>query len=52
MRLKLCKKEVDKKSAVSKIDIEKKIYTQKFNQMANTLISNLRKNTNVKFFNK
>ena len=52
MRLKLCKKEVDNKSAVSKIDIEKKIYTQKFNQMANTLISNLRKNTNVKFFNK
>ena len=52
MRLKLCKKEVDNKSAVSKTDIEKIIYTQKFNQMANTLISNLRKNTNVKFFNK
>ena len=51
MRLKLCKKEVDNKSAVSKLDIEKK-FTQKFNQMANTLISNLRKNTNVKFFNK
>ena len=52
MRLKLCKKEVDNKSAVSKTDIEKIIYTQKFNQMANTLISNLRKNTTVKFFNK
>ena len=52
MRLKLCKKEVDNKSVVSKTDIEKIIYTQKFNQMANTLISNLRKNTNVKFFNK
>ena len=52
MRLKLCKKEVDNQGAVSKLDIEKKIYTQKFNQMANTLISNLRKNTNVKFFNK
>ncbi len=52
MRLKLCNKEVDNKSVVSKTDIEKKIYTQKFNQMANTLISNLRKNTNVKFFNK
>ena len=52
MRLKLCKKEVDNKSAVSKLDIEKKIYTQKFNQMASTLISNLRKNTNIKFFNK
>ena len=52
MRLKLCKKEVDNNSAVSKLDIEKKIYTQKFNQMASTLISNLRKNTNIKFFNK
>ena len=52
MRLKLCKKEVDNKGAVSKLDIEKKIYTQKFNQMASTLISNLRKNTNIKFFNK
>ena len=52
MRLKLCKKEVDNQSAVSKLDIEKKIYTQKFNQMASTLISNLRKNTNIKFFNK
>ena len=52
MRLKLCKKEVDNKTVVSKTDIEKMIYTQKFNQMANTLISNLRKNTNVKFFNK
>ncbi len=52
MRLKLCKKEIDDKNVISKTDIEKLIYTQKFNQMANTLISNLRKNTNVKFFNK
>ncbi len=52
IKLKLCKKEIDNKSVVSKTDIEKKIYAQKFNQMANTLISNLRKNTNVKFFNK
>ena len=52
MRLKLCKKEIDDKNVISKNDIEKIIYTQKFNQMANTLISNLRKNTNIKFFNK
>ena len=52
MRLKLCKKDINNKSVISKTDIEKMIYTQKFNQMANTLISNLRKNTNVKFFNK
>ena len=50
--LKLCKKEIDNKNVISKIDIEKQIYSQKFNQMANTLISNLRKNTNIKFFNK
>ena len=52
MRLKLCKKVINNKSVISKTDIEKMIYTQKFNQMANTLISNLRKDTNVKFFNK
>ena len=52
MRLKLCKKDINNKSVISKTDIEKMIYTQKFNQMANTLISNLRKDTNVKFFNK
>ena len=52
MRLKLCKKEIDDKNVISKNDIEKIIYTQKFNQMANTIISNLRKNTNIKFFNK
>ncbi len=52
MRLKLCKKEIDNKNVISKNDIEKLIYSQKFNQMANTLISNLRKNTNIKFFNK
>ena len=52
IRLKLCKKEMDDKNIISKTDIEKQIYSQKFNQMANTLISNLRKNTNIKFFNK
>ena len=52
MRLKLCKKNISNKSVISKNDIEKMIYTQKFNQMANTLISNLRKNISVKFFNK
>ena len=52
IRIKLCKKDINNKNVISKTDIEKIIYTQKFNQMANTLISNLRKNTNVKFFNK
>ena len=52
VRLKLCKKEMDDNNILSKTDIEKQIYSQKFNQMANTLISNLRKNTNIKFFNK
>ena len=39
IRLKLCKKEMDDKNIISKTDIEKQIYSQKFNQMANTLIS-------------
>ena len=52
MALKLCKIEADTEKAITKQQIEKQIYAKKFNQMANTLISNLRQNTNVKFFNK
>ncbi len=52
MALKLCKRVADTEKAITKQQIEKQIYAKKFNQMANTLISNLRQNTNVKFFNK
>ena len=41
--------EADTEKAITKQQIEKQIYAKKFNQMANTLISNLRQNTNVNF---
>ena len=50
--LKLCDRKVDETQRLTKEDIEKQIYSKKFNQIANTLISNLRKNTNIKYFNK
>jgi hypothetical protein len=50
--LKLCSKEIDESLKLSKGEIEKMIYAKKFNQLANTLLSNLRKNANVKLFNK
>ncbi len=50
--LKLCDRKVDETQKLTKEDIEKQIYSKKFNQIANTLISNLRKNTNIKYFNK
>ncbi len=50
--LKLCSKEIDESLKISKAEIEKLIYAKKFNQLANTLLSNLRKNANVKLFNK
>ena len=49
--LKLCSKEIDESLKLSKGEIEKMIYAKKFNQLANTLLSNLRKNANVKLFN-
>ena len=49
--LRLCEKEVDKSFLVTKEQIEKLIYSKKFNQLANTLMANLRKNSNIKFFN-
>ncbi|MFL2679331.1 MAG: peptidylprolyl isomerase [Alphaproteobacteria bacterium] len=49
--LKLCEKTVDESFLVTKEQIEKLIYSKKFNQLANTLMANLRKNSNIKFFN-
>ena len=50
--LKLCDRKFDEKQQLTKEDVEKQIYSKKFNQIANTLISNLRKNINIKYFNK
>ena len=50
--LKLCARKSDEKQQLTKKDVEKQIYSKKFNQIANTLISNLRNNINIKYFNK
>ena len=50
--LKLCDRKFDEKQQLTKEDVEKQIYSKKFNQIANTLVSNLRQNINIKYFNK
>ena len=37
---------------VNREKIETKIFSEKFNQLSNTYLTNLRKNINVKFFAK
>ena len=50
--LKLC----DKKNEINQVEkrnnIQNNLYAKKFNQLASTFIANLRKNANIKFFNK
>ena len=51
--LMLCSIDQEEKSNIPTRDqIENKLYTNKFNQLTNTFIANLRKNANIKFFNK
>ena len=50
--LKLC----DKKNELNRVEkrnkIQNSLYAKKFNQLASTFIANLRKNANIKYFNK
>ena len=48
----ICKKDQVKEKKVNRIEIENKIFYEKFNQLSNTYISNLRKNANVKILTK
>tara|TARA_B100000029_G_scaffold487880_1_gene543839 strand:- start:181 stop:1389 length:1209 start_codon:yes stop_codon:yes gene_type:complete len=50
--LKLCRIDEEKTKSPTRDQIENKLYSQRFNQLANTFIANLRKNANIKFFNK
>ena len=50
--LKLCDKKNEINQVQKRNNIQNKLYAQKFNQLASTFISNLRKNANIKFFNK
>ena len=51
--LMLCSIDQEEKSNIPTRDqIENKLYTDRFNQLTNTFIANLRKNANIKFFNR
>ena len=48
----ICNKSDPKNNIVNKERIETKLFSEKFNQLSNTYLANLRKNINVKFFTK
>ena len=50
--IKLCRIDESKLKPPTRDQIENKLYAEKFNQLSNTFIANLRKNANIKFFNK
>ena len=50
--IKLCRIDESKLKPPTRDQIENKLYAERFNQLANTFIANLRKNANIKFFNK
>ena len=48
----LCKKKEADIGKISRESIERKAFSKKFNQLTNTYLSNIRKSTNIKFFNR
>ena len=51
-KLLICKKSEDKSADKKKrIEIENKLFNEKFNQLSRTYISNLRKSANIKYIN-
>ena len=48
----ICDKLDKENQVVNREKIETKIFSEKFNQLSNTYLTNLRKNINVKFFTK
>ena len=48
----VCEKKVSKSNGISREAIERRAFSKKFNQLTNTYLSNIRKSTNIKFFNK
>ena len=48
----VCEKKVSKSNNISREAIERRAFSKKFNQLTNTYLSNIRKSTNIKFFNK
>ena len=50
--LKLCEKKNEENEQIKRNRIQSKLYSQKFNQLSNTFLANLRQNANIEFFNK
>ena len=50
--LKLCDKKNELNQVEQRDKIQNNLYAKKFNQLASTFIANLRKNANIKYFNK
>ena len=50
--LKLCNKKNELNKVEKRNKIQNNLYAKKFNQLASTFIANLRKNANIKYFNK
>ena len=50
--LKLCDKKNELNQVEQRNKIQNNLYAKKFNQLASTFIANLRKNANIKYFNK
>ena len=48
----VCEKKVSTSKGISREAIERRAFSKKFNQLTNTYLSNIRKSTNIKFFNK
>ena len=48
----VCEKKASKSNGISREAIERTAFSKKFNQLTNTYLSNIRKSTNIKFFNK
>ncbi len=47
----VCEKKVSTTSKISREAVERRAFSKKFNQLTNTYLSNIRKSTNIKFFN-
>ena len=48
----VCEKKASSSNNISREAIERRAFSKKFNQLTNTYLSNIRKSTNIKFFNK
>ncbi len=48
----ICEKNEPEIKPISRDLVERRAFSKKFNQLANTFISNIRKSANIKFFNK